>query len=102
MSNRSKLVATAAVLGLLAASLTAVVHSSFSSTARNDGNTFQAGSIELADDDREQVLWDLQGLQPSTKIDRRCVTLTYGSTGGLRSAVRLTARPTAPWPSSSA
>ena len=89
MTTRSKLVATAAVLGLLAAGLAAVVHSAFTSTARNDGNTFQAGSISLTDDDQAKVLWDVSGLKPSSQIDRRCVTLDYGSSGDLGSAIRL-------------
>ena len=89
MTTRSKLVATAAVLGLLAAGLAAVVHSAFTSTVRNDGNTFQAGSISLTGDDQAKVLWDVSGLKPASQIDRRCVTLNYGSSGDLGSAVRL-------------
>jgi hypothetical protein len=89
MSNRSKLVATAAVLGVLATALATVVHSAFTSTARNDGNTFQAGSISLTDDDQAKVLWDVSGLRPSSELDPKCVTVSYGSSGGLASAVRL-------------
>lgn len=89
MSVRSKLLVSAAVVGLLAAAVAAVVHSSFTSTARNTGNTFEAGSIALADDDAEQVLFDLHGLKPGTPIAPKCLTVSFASTGSLTSAVRL-------------
>lgn len=89
MSFRTKLVATAAVLGLLATALATVVHSSFTATAKSEGSSFKTGSISLADNDGERVLFDLAGLEPASGVQRRCVTVAYGSTGSLRSTVRL-------------
>lgn len=89
MSLRMKLLATVAVLGCLAAAVAAVVHSSFTATARSDGNEFRAGSISLTDDDSGRVLFDLDALEPGSPPERRCVSVSYGSTGGLASAVRL-------------
>ncbi len=89
MSLRMKLLATVAVLGCLAAAVTAVVHSSFTATARGDGNQFRAGSISLTDDDSGRVLFDLDALEPGSPPERRCVAVSYDSTGDLASTVRL-------------
>ena len=89
MSLRTKLLSSAAVVGLLAAALTAIVHSSFTATALNENNTFETGSISLTDNDSDRVLFDLDGLEPATAPARKCVRVAYGSTGALRSSVRL-------------
>ena len=89
MSLRSKILATVSVLALLAAAISGVVHSSFTAKAMNEGNSFETGSISLTDSDSEQVLFDLDGLEPATPPAKRCVKVSYGSTGGLRSSVRL-------------
>ena len=89
MLLRTKLISTVAVLGVLAAALTAVVHSSFTATAKNEGNTFETGSIALSDNDSEKVLFDLDGLEPASAPARKCVRVAYGSTGALKSTVRL-------------
>ena len=89
MSLRSKVLTTVAVLGLLATAIAAVVHSSFTAAAGNDGNTFEAGSISLTDDDSAKVLFDVDGLEPASAPVKRCLTVTYGSAGGLESTVRL-------------
>ena len=89
MSLRTKLAATVAVLALLASAIAAVVHSSFTATARSDGNSFESGSISLTDDDQARVLFDVDGLEPKSPPVRRCLTLTYDSSGGLVSSVRL-------------
>jgi hypothetical protein len=89
MSLRTKLLATVAVLGLLAGALGAVVHSSFTATAKNEGNSFETGSISLTDGDSAHVLFDLDGLEPASGVQSRCVKVSYGSTGALRSTVRL-------------
>ena len=89
MTVRTKLLATAAVLALLVAAIGAVVHSSFTATAKNEGNSFETGSISLTDNDNEQVLFDAAGLEPSSAPQRKCVEVTYGSSGALKSGVRL-------------
>ena len=89
MSVRSKLLASAALVGLLLAGVAAVVQSAFTSTVANSGNTFEAGTIELTGNvDRESALFDLDGLKPGSNASR-CVKVAYGSSGGLASTVRL-------------
>ncbi|HEX2084468.1 MAG TPA: hypothetical protein VHF89_02200 [Solirubrobacteraceae bacterium] len=78
-----------ALVGLLLAGVATVVQSAFTSTVRNSGNTFEAGSIALAGSvDRASALFDLDGLKPGSAASR-CIKVTYDSTGGLASTVRL-------------
>lgn len=89
LSVRSKLLASVALVGLLLAAVGAVVQSAFTSTVSSSGNTFDAGSIELTGSvDRGSALFDLDGLKPGSGASR-CVKVTYGSSGGLASTVRL-------------
>ena len=89
VSVRSKLLASAALVGLLLAGVAAVVQSAFTSTVANSGNTFEAGTIELTGSvDRESALFDLEGLKPGAGASR-CVEVAYGSSGGLASTVRV-------------
>ena len=86
---RSKLLASVAVLGLLVAAVAAFVQSAFTSTVRNEGNSFEAGSISLTGSvDRASAFFDLDGLKPGAGASR-CIKLSYASTGGLTSTVRL-------------
>lgn len=86
---RTKLLASVALVGLLLAAVGAVVQSAFTSTVTNSGNTFEAGSIELTGSvDRGSALFDLDGLKPGSTASR-CVKVSYGSSGGLASTVRL-------------
>lgn len=89
MSSRSKALATVSVLVLLTAAIAGVVHSSFTAVAVNQGNSFETGSVSLTGSGSEQVLFDLKGLEPASAPAKRCVKVTYGSTGALRSTVRL-------------
>lgn len=96
LSARSKLLASAALVGLLLAAVAAVVQSAFTSTVRNPGNTFEAGTIELSGSiDRESALFDLRGLKPGP-VASRCVRVAYASSGGLASTVRLYGATTGP------
>jgi hypothetical protein len=89
MSFRTKLATSVTVVGVLAVAVASLVHSSFSSAAKNDGNSFQSGSISLTDNDAEKAVFDLTGLEPATPPQKRCLTVSYGSSGDLRSSVRL-------------
>jgi hypothetical protein len=89
MSIRSKLLASVAVVGLLLAAVAAVVQSAFTSTVRNEGNSFEAGSIALTGSvDRASAFFDLAGMKPGDGASR-CIKVSYGSTGGLDATVRL-------------
>ncbi|HEV2062325.1 MAG TPA: hypothetical protein VGR12_05690 [Solirubrobacteraceae bacterium] len=89
MSVRSKLLASVALVGLLLAGVAAVVQSAFTSTVTNSGNTFEAGSITLTGSvDRASALFDLDGLKPGSTASG-CIKVSYASSGGLSSTVRL-------------
>src|SRR3712207_368359 len=89
LSVRSKLLASAALVGLLLAGVAAVVQSAFTSTVRNSGNTFEAGSISLSGSvDRSTALFDLSGVRPGP-VASRCIKVSYRSEGGLASALRI-------------
>ncbi|HEV3002747.1 MAG TPA: hypothetical protein VGW75_18565 [Solirubrobacteraceae bacterium] len=96
LSARSKLLASAALVGLLLAAVAAVVQSAFTSTVRNPGNTFEAGTIALSGSvDRGSALFDLRGLKPGP-VASRCIKVAYASSGGLASTVRLYGATTGP------
>ena len=89
LSVRSRLLASVALLGLLFAAVSAVVHSAFTSTVRSSENTFEAGTITLTGSaDSESALFALSGLKPGP-VASRCLAVSYESTGGLASEVRL-------------
>jgi hypothetical protein len=91
LSARSRLLASAALLVLLLGAVSAVVQSAFTSTTAPE-STFEAGSIELSGSvDRGSALFALQGMKPGP-VESRCVKVTYASTGGLSSSVRLYGR----------
>jgi hypothetical protein len=89
VSARSKLLASVAVVGLTTAAVGATVESAFTSTVRNAGNTFEAGSVSLSSSARAgSAVFDLHGLKPGSTTSR-CIRVSYGSSGGLASTVRL-------------
>lgn len=89
MPVRTKLLASAALVGLLLAGVAAVVQSAFTSTVRNPGNTFEAGSVTLSGSvDKATAFFDLHGLKPGV-VTSRCIKVSYASSGSLASTVRL-------------
>jgi hypothetical protein len=89
MSAPAKLLASVALVGLLLAGVAAVVQSAFTSTVRNSGNTFEAGSIALTGSvDKATAFFDLHGLKPGV-VTSKCIKVSYTSTGSLASTVRL-------------
>jgi len=89
LSVRSKLLASVALVGLLLAGVGAVVQSAFTSTVRNSGNSFEAGTIKLSGNvDRESALFDLANLAPGQGATR-CIEVSYASTADAAASVRL-------------
>jgi hypothetical protein len=88
MSIRTKLLATASVAGLLAATAVLVVSSAFTSTTQADGNRFSAGTITLTSGSSGTALFDVDGLRPGSSVSR-CVVVRHAATEGLTSNVRL-------------
>ena len=89
LSTRSKLLASVALVGLLLAGVAAVVQSAITSTVRNSGNTFEAGSIQLSGSvPSSTALFDLSGIKPGP-VASRCIRVSYDSEGGLASTVKI-------------
>jgi hypothetical protein len=90
MSTRQRAAASVAVVLLLAAAISATVHSAFTDAVANEGSTFRAGTIDLRDDGVAGALFDLDGLRPGVKRSR-CFTVRYSSTGDVPSTLHLRA-----------
>lgn len=87
-STKSKLLASTTVVGVLAAVISAVVFSAFSSTTENAGNSFSTGSITLTDNDAGSALFNVSGATPGATATR-CIKVTYASTGSVNASVKL-------------
>lgn len=84
----AKLLATVAVLGVLAAVGSVAVFSAFSSTTTNPGNSFTSGSITLTDNDSNTAMFTLTGLKGGDTFSK-CIKVDYASTGSVNSTVKL-------------
>ena len=89
LSVRSRLLASAALIGVLLSVAAAVVQSGFTSAVRNPNNTFQAGTIDLsANVGAEPALFGLRGLRPGSTASK-CIRVSYAAAGGLAAVVKL-------------
>lgn len=86
MSNRTKILRTLVVLGVLACIAGAGVFSAFSSQTDNPGNVVTAGSVTLSDNDSGAALYALTAAKPGDS-QQSCIKVTY--TGTLNSNVRI-------------
>ena len=79
MSNRSKVLRTLLVLGIVACIAGAGVFSAFSSQTDNPGNIVTAGTVKLEDNDGGQALYALTAAKPGdTKTS--CIKVIYKGT----------------------
>ena len=79
MSNRSKVLRTFLVLGIVACIAGAGVFSAFSSQTDNPGNVITAGTVKLEDNDGGTALYAITGAKPGdTKTS--CIKVTYKGT----------------------
>ena len=83
----------AIVIGLLGAASGWVTFSAFSASTSNGGNTFAAGTVNLADNDAGEVMYDVANQKPGDGVTR-CIKVTYS--GSLDSAVKLYASTVGP------
>lgn len=74
-------------VGVLASVAGVGAFSAFSATTDNSGNTFQAGTVAIGDNDAGSALFNVSGMDPSDPPRTRCIVTTY--TGTLPSTVRL-------------
>jgi predicted ribosomally synthesized peptide with SipW-like signal peptide len=86
MSNRTKILRTLAVLGVLACIAAGGVFSAFSSQTDNPGNVVTAGTVALADNDTGSALYSITNAKPGDS-QISCIKVTY--TGSLDASVRL-------------
>ena len=86
MSNRTKILRTLVVLGVLACIAGAGVFSAFSSQTDNPGNVVTAGTVTLSDNDAGSALYALTAAKPGDS-QTSCVKVTY--TGSLNASVKL-------------
>jgi predicted ribosomally synthesized peptide with SipW-like signal peptide len=86
MSNRSKVVRTLLVLGIVACIAGAGVFSAFSSQTENPGNIITAGTVTLEDNDGGTALYAMTGAKPG-ESKTSCIKVTYK--GSLPATVKL-------------
>jgi len=90
MSNRSKVLRTLLVLGIVACIAGAGVFSAFSSKTENPGNVITAGTVTLKDDDGGSALYALNAAKPGDS-QTSCIDVSY--TGSLPATVKLFTQP---------
>jgi hypothetical protein len=86
MSNRSKVLRTLLVLGIVACIAGAGVFSAFSSQTDNPGNVISAGTVKLEDNDGSTALYAITGAKPGDS-KTSCIKVTY--VGTLPATVKL-------------
>jgi len=86
MSYPRKVLLTLLVVGLLGGAAVVGTVSAFSGTTSNDGNSFSAGTVIIADNDAGSVLYNVSGQEPG-QYTVKCIKLTY--TGSLDADVKL-------------
>jgi predicted ribosomally synthesized peptide with SipW-like signal peptide len=86
MSNRSKVLRTLLVLGIVACIAGAGVFSAFSSKTENPGNVVTAGTVVLKDNDSGTALYKMEAAKPGESTTS-CIKVTYE--GSLPATVKL-------------
>jgi predicted ribosomally synthesized peptide with SipW-like signal peptide len=86
MSNRTKVLRTLVVLGIVACIAGAGVFSAFSSQTDNPGNSVTSGTVVLSDNDAGSALYTLTNAKPGDS-QTSCIKVTYS--GSLDSSVRI-------------
>jgi predicted ribosomally synthesized peptide with SipW-like signal peptide len=86
MSNRSKLLRTLLVLGIVACIAGAGVFSAFSSKTENSGNVITTGTVAIEDNDLGAALYSLTAAKPG-ESKTSCIKVIYK--GSLPATVKL-------------
>ena len=86
MSRGQRTLAALVIVAVLAALSGWATVSAFSTTASNDGNAFQSGTVNLADNDAGAAMYDVANQKPGDTVTR-CIKVTYS--GSLDSTVKL-------------
>jgi predicted ribosomally synthesized peptide with SipW-like signal peptide len=93
VSTTKKVLRTVVVLGLIGAFAAVGAFSAFSSQTENPNNQITAGTVDLADNDSGNALYNLTNAKPSDPQER-CIEVSY--TGSLPSEVKMYRVPGAP------
>src|SRR4029453_7408326 len=86
MSVARKLLLTSLVLGALSGVAGLGAYSAFSGTTSNPGNSFQAGTVVIGDNDAGTALYNVTNKGPGEYAES-CIKVTY--TGSLGATVKL-------------
>jgi predicted ribosomally synthesized peptide with SipW-like signal peptide len=86
MSNRSKVLRTLLLLGIVACIAGAGVFSAFSSSTENPGNVITTGTVTIEDNDSGVALYSMTAAKPA-ESKTSCIKVTYKGT--LPSTVKL-------------
>jgi predicted ribosomally synthesized peptide with SipW-like signal peptide len=86
MSNRSKVLRTLLVLGIVACIAGAGVFSAFSSKTENSGNVITTGTVAIEDNDAGAAMYQLTAAKPG-ESKSSCIKVTYK--GSLPATVKL-------------
>jgi predicted ribosomally synthesized peptide with SipW-like signal peptide len=87
MRNRTKILRTLLVLGIVACIAGAGVFSAFSSQTDNPGNVVTAGTVTLEDNDGGTALYAMTAAKPGEASTPACIKVTYK--GSLGASVKL-------------
>lgn len=98
-SHRKVLVAVAVPVGFLLSGVLIwqASYAAFTATTSNTGNTWQAGTVVLTDNDSDSALFTATGLVPGS-TGERCITVSY--TGTASTSVKMYANYNASDPTS--
>lgn len=79
MSNRSKVLRTLLLLGIVACIAGAGVFSAFSSSTENPGNVITTGTVNIEDNDGGTALYSMSAAKPG-ETKTSCIKVTYKGT----------------------
>jgi hypothetical protein len=85
-SSGARMVSVLASLGVVSALVVASSQAAFNANTTNGSNSWSSGSVAIADDDSDSVLFNVTGMKPGDTATK-CVNVTY--TGSLTADVKL-------------
>lgn len=79
MSKTRKMLVTLLVIGVVGTLAGVGTFSAFSSTTDNTGNSFDAGTVYLSDNDAGSAMYTVSNAKPTVSVTK-CIKVTYGGT----------------------
>jgi predicted ribosomally synthesized peptide with SipW-like signal peptide len=87
VTRAHKVLGSVLIVGLVASVAGGTTFAAFTSSTTNTGNSFDAGTVYVRDDDGAGVLWNVSNQRPSSAAVVRCIRVTYD--GSLDATVKL-------------